>query len=78
MARKRNGRVVLAAELRSVKKLIATMLNFWEVSGKVYVEPQDRDAQSQWWRKRRPEEYPEAKFQNWALMARNAEAMASR
>lgn len=54
--------------LNEIKKTADNMRGWWVASGRVYVPAEERpaDAPDQWYRDRRPEEYPEAQRRYWA------------
>lgn len=77
MARAKNPRRILVAQLRDWKRLIGDLILFWDVTGRV-VEVHSKNGRvvNHTWRDRRYDEYRENRVENWTLMAANARGLA--
>lgn len=79
MARKRNPRRILVAELREWRRFLGLLIDFWDVTGKVAeVHSEGGRVMNHTFRERRYEEYRENVPANWAQMARNARGLAAK
>lgn len=76
MARQRNPRRIAVNFLRDFKRDVGRLVNRWDVTGKVYLEPSEREHPSRYFRARQDHEYPENNPQAWAQLAEDAEELA--
>lgn len=71
MRRSKNAsqrRTVLRA-VRDAKSQLHRLANRWDVTGKIYVEPEDRaPGDNLWLRERAVDEYPENRAEDWATL----------
>lgn len=74
--RARNPRRITLDFLRAVKRDLGRLITQWDTTGKVYLEPHEREAPHQWSRPREQHEYPENDPQAWARLADDAEELA--
>ncbi|MFC0504142.1 hypothetical protein [Micromonospora costi] len=74
--RERTPRRIALDVLRSVKSDVGSLIARWDVTGKVYLHPHEREDPSRWFRPRQPHEYPENDPQAWTQLAADAEEVA--
>ncbi|WBB94097.1 hypothetical protein [Verrucosispora sp. WMMC514] len=74
--RARNPRRITLDFLRAFKNDVSGIIHRWNVDGRVYLDPSEREEPSRWWRPRQRHEYPEHDPQAWACLANDADEMA--
>lgn len=60
-----SARRAVLDHLASVKRQVAALQGWWDVTGRIYVDPADRDDPAQYMRERKADEYPEAQRPYW-------------
>lgn len=76
MARQRNPRRVVLAQMREMNTWLRYMISAWSVRSTVY-DPADRPGLNAWLRPRRVDEYPENQREAWERLAQYMRAIST-
>lgn len=72
----KNERRRVVYVLRVLKNELSSLLDGWNVSGQVYIHPNDRVPDGSYLRPRERDEYPENRVDAWRSLAKRARSLA--